>query len=54
MESSKRDTNRDARIWHMRKQLCWSFRRIGEELNISKSRARQLYVRVLKEMEEKE
>jgi DNA-directed RNA polymerase sigma subunit (sigma70/sigma32) len=33
----------------MRKNLKYTFKRIGQEFDISKARARQLYVRIVEE-----
>ena len=46
MKLAVRDRKRDLKVLHMRKNLKYTFTKIGEELDISKVRARQLYVRI--------
>lgn len=46
MEAAVRDRKRDLKILHMRNNLQWTFIKIAAEFNISKVRARQLYMRV--------
>jgi hypothetical protein len=52
MDLSVRDYKRDLKILYMRDKLNWTFAKIGKEYNISKARARQVYIRVSVERKE--
>lgn len=48
-----RDKKRDKEVLKMREKEKLMFKEIGERLGISKVRARQLYVRLVKEREKR-
>lgn len=48
-----RDKKRDKEVLRLREKEKLLFKEIGERLNISKVRARQLYVRLVKEREKR-
>ena len=49
----ERDTKRDKEILRLREKSMLTFVQISRELKISKVRVRQLYVRLVKEREQK-
>jgi len=54
MDLCVRNRKRDLKVFHMRKNLKWTFVRIAQEFDISKARARQLYMRIAEERNEGE
>lgn len=48
----ERDMKRDKEILRLREKSMLTFVQISRELNISKARVRQLYVRLVKEREQ--
>mgnify|MGYP001559871931 CR=1 FL=1 len=52
MKLAVRDHDRDMKIVLYREKGGWPFPRIAEKFNISKSRARQIYERVVLERQE--
>lgn len=54
MKLCVRDYKRDLKILHMRANLKWPYTKIAESLDISKARARQLYMRMAEERRNEE
>jgi hypothetical protein len=48
-ELKKRNHRRDLEIVFLRENKKWIFKKIGERFNITRVRARQLYVRMVSE-----
>lgn len=48
----ERDTKRDKEVLRLREKGMLTFPQIARELNISKARVRQLYMRLVKEREQ--
>jgi len=46
---SVRSPDRDMMVAKMREQYKWTFVQIGQQLGITTSRARQLYVRIVRD-----
>jgi len=47
MKLAVRDHKRDGEIFTLREDKKWTFTKIGKKYDISKARARQVYVRIL-------
>jgi hypothetical protein len=51
MKLCVRDHNRDKDIVHLREHKKWTYVAIAEKHNITKARARELYLRMMKDRE---
>ena len=49
MELQKRNKRRDLEIVFLRENKKWIFKEIGDKYNISRVRARQLYIRMVRD-----
>jgi hypothetical protein len=51
MEFQKRNRKRDLEVVFLRENKKWIFKEIGEKYDITRVRARQLYMRMVRERE---